>query len=99
MSINSTYLLEIPSMERMDWIARHERLGLLRFRTAQAVEDRMPPDLLLTGRLTGLKIPPGRILALPDKVRVKKPAAIKKRGYKQVHLCKLFSGVCCNKHK
>ena len=69
----TTYVLEMPSMLRMDWVSRQQRFRELPFRTKEACANRFSPDEVLEGRNTGL--PPQRLPAVivaKDIVKVKR---------------------------
>ena len=87
-AIVSSYVVEVPSLKQMDWISRHDRFFALHGQTMDAVERRMPPDLLLTGKSTGTKAKKGEVIRLHDK----KPKP------KQTKLCRIF-GLHCNCHR
>ena len=105
----STYVFEVPSLLRADWLDRHARFGCLRFRTQCAVASRMSPCELLSGSWTGQK--PSSVIALRDDPRRQSPTTtkgiavkkqkkhhVKTKGIaekKQLHLCRFFGMDCC----
>jgi len=67
MAIKSIYVFEVIFLPDLDWCSRHERYRNPRGSTMDAVKARMPPDLLLDGQYTSMKVQPGHVIALPNK--------------------------------
>ena len=67
--LNSTWILELPFLEKADWVTRHEHVSRLRRRTRQSIALRMSPDMLLEGEATGRKVNTSIIMLrdIPDR--------------------------------
>ena len=66
---HTSYIWEVITLAKMDWVSRHQRFRNLRSRTRNAVMERMSPDMLLQGTRTG-SWPDRWLIPLADKVMV-----------------------------
>ena len=76
-----SYLLELPSMLRMDWVSRQQRFQELPFRTQEACAKRFSPDELLRGENEAL--PPKRLPTVIVAKDIVKTKRVRKRGVVQ----------------